>query len=381
MQQIQLGKTLDVEVVESRLAEMWQQTAGDSDDDAALLRARVANLLIFVPSKPLLREVEEMMPALTAVHPSRVLVMLGLRDSEDRDIEMSVSSLCDSDKRTGVKRLCCEEVTMKAQGGFAAELPSAALPLLVSDLSTFLWWRDALNSSDKIFDRLLRATDRLVIDSAELVDADSQLPKINQLFTNDNYQHVGISDLNWARLTLWRGLLADFYDVPAHGDSLEQIARVRVNYSAGERQPATVAPQALLIAGWLASRLGWKLLSGSQRRDESFSFKFSTQNNRTIELNLTRVERGKQKAGRLVKVKLETASERDAAFTVKRTGDGIHIVAEAQLGTTVQRGRTFPVRNRSLAQLLSREMEILCNDNIYQEAVSMAAIMIDSVAS
>jgi hypothetical protein len=36
----------------------------------------------------------------------------------------------------------------------------------------------------------------------------------------------------------------------------------------------------------------------------------------------------------------------------------------------------LPVRNRSAAQLLSREMEILCNDQIYQEAVVLAARMI-----
>ena len=39
--------------------------------------------------------------------------------------------------------------------------------------------------------------------------------------------------------------------------------------------------------------------------------------------------------------------------------------------------RVLPVRNRSTAQLLSREMEILCNDQIYQEAVAMAAQIID----
>jgi hypothetical protein len=40
----------------------------------------------------------------------------------------------------------------------------------------------------------------------------------------------------------------------------------------------------------------------------------------------------------------------------------------------------LPVRNRSAAQLLSREMEILCNDQIYQEAIAVAATMIDRSA-
>jgi hypothetical protein len=35
----------------------------------------------------------------------------------------------------------------------------------------------------------------------------------------------------------------------------------------------------------------------------------------------------------------------------------------------------LPARNRSAAQLLSREMEILCNDNIYQEALALATTL------
>jgi hypothetical protein len=50
---------------------------------------------------------------------------------------------------------------------------------------------------------------------------------------------------------------------------------------------------------------------------------------------------------------------------------------EPRLGSNINRGRVLPVRNRSTAQLLSREMEILCNDQIYQEAVGIAAHIID----
>ncbi len=71
------------------------------------------------------------------------------------------------------------------------------------------------------------------------------------------------------------------------------------------------------------------------------------------------------------------ANEEPASFVVARSADNLHILSEARLGTETQRGRLLPVRNRSHAQLLSREMEILCNDQIYQEAVTVAAKMID----
>lgn len=379
--QIQLEKTLDVEVVEEQLAELWKQIAGDvnSDDDTAVMRARVANLLVFVTSDPMLDEVQRMMIELTAIHPSRVLTMLGAYELPDRDIEMSVESFCQTDKRTGAKRLCCEEITLRAQGKFVAELPSAALPLLVPDLATFLWWRNALRVSDKIFDTLLRATDRLVIDSAEFADPQRDLVEINKLFTAGEFDHVGISDLNWARLTFWRGLLADFYDVPTYQPLLNGIDYVRVDYVGPELAPETVAPQALLIASWLASRLGWTLAEEQgAESNQTTSFGFSSKDGRAIKLELTRVERGERKPGRLVHAELRTSGdgEEQASFVVTRSQDNLHLLTEAKVGANTHRGRVLPVRNRSAAQLLSREMEILCNDQIYQEAIACAATLI-----
>jgi hypothetical protein len=81
-----------------------------------------------------------------------------------------------------------------------------------------------------------------------------------------------------------------------------------------------------------------------------------------------------------VEVELRTrADERDkepATFVVTRSADNLHLVTEARLGSSTHRGRVLPVRNRSTALLLSREMEILCNDQIYQEAIACAATLI-----
>ena len=386
--QIELGKTLDVEVVERQLAELWQETARDpeADADAVVLRARVANLLVFVSNDAALADVHEMLGELTAIHPSRVLMMLGLREATDQDIEMWVESICQTDKRTGVRRLSCEEITLKAQGKFVVELPSAALPLLAPDLATFLWWRDAPHVSDKVLDKLLRATDRLVIDSAEFANPQLDLIKVNNLFGAEDYDHVGVSDLNWARLTFWRELLADFYDVAACQPWLDSIDSVQIDYVAPERDETSVAPQALLFAGWLASRLGWTL-AGKQpiQEHDQISFKFlreargsspTVMEGLSVQLVLNRVERGEHKPGRLVQVELRSSHEGAGSFRVARSDDNLHLLAEAKLGTDTHRGRVLPVRNRSAAQLLSREMEILCNDQIYQEAVAMVAEMI-----
>jgi glucose-6-phosphate dehydrogenase assembly protein OpcA len=278
---------------------------------------------------------------------------------------------------------------LKAYGKFVVELPSAALPLLMPDLSTFLWWRNAPHSSDKVLDKLLRATDRLVIDSAEFANPPADLGETHKLFRTKDYDHVGISDLNWARLTLWRGLLADFYDVPAYRTWLDSVDSVQIDYVPPGPDEMSVAPQALLFAGWLASRLGWSLAEERplEERGQALSFKFEDRGSsptvmeglraREIQLRLNRAERGERKPGRLVQVELRSSLKAEGSFKVARSEDNLFIAAEAKLGPQTHRGRVLPVRNRSAAHLLSREMEILCNDQIYQEAIAMAAKMID----
>ena len=387
MQQIALGKTLDVQVVEHELDALWQDStsaarpelaAGDErpEDEMAVLRARAANLLVYVSDDKLLEEVHELLQELTATHPSRVLTMLGEHDAPDNDIEMFVSALSQKEKLGGQKRLCCEEVTLKAQGSFVSELPSAALPLLVSDLPTFLWWRSVIDSSQKVFQNLLHASDRLIVDSAEFAQPVAELMVINKICEKDRETPVGISDLNWARLTSWRGLLADFYDVAEYRAALEGIDNVRISYMAPQADANAIAPQALLMAGWLASRLQWTILDKPATGDEERTvFEVSNQRGRRISIEMRRVKEAAIKPGRLARVELQTQAD-GSGFKVERSEDLQRVLTEARLGTNVDRGRVLPVRNRSTAQLLSREMEILCNDQIYQEALAMAAKMI-----
>lgn len=379
MQQIQLGKTLDVEVVEQELAALWQGATGapSPDDETAVLRARAANLLVFVTNEQALNEVEGMLEELTAVHPSRVLTMCGDRVAADRDIDMYVAAFGQKDKHAGPQRLCCEHVTLIAQGKFVPELPSAALPLLVSDLPTFLWWRSVVDSSQKVFSSLLHESDRLIVDSAEFAKPVAELMAINKIFQPDSETLVSISDLNWARLTSWRGLLADFYDVAEYRTALDGTDNVCISYVTPQADATAIAPQALLMAGWLASRLQWTMLDKpATRDDERTVFEVSSQHGPSVTVELHRVKEVGINPGRLARVELQSLAD-GSGFKVERSADRERVLTEAKLGSSVQRGRVLPVRNRSTAQLLSREMEILCNDQIYQEALDMAAKIVD----
>ena len=93
-----------------------------------------------------------------------------------------------------------------------------------------------------------------------------------------------------------------------------------------------------------------------------------------LELKPTQRESGKP--GRLVHVELRSSHKPQASFIVTRSEDNTHILAEAHLGSEVTRGRLLPVRNRSTAQLIAREMEILSHDLVYRQALAMVDEML-----
>ena len=132
------------------------------------------------------------------------------------------------------------------------------------------------------------------------------------------------------------------------------------------------------MAGWLMSRLQWAMLDKpGSNHDERISFDVTGVRSQSITIELQRIEDAAISPGRLEQVELRSSAD-GSKFKVERSADRQRVVTEANLGASVQPGRVLPVRNRSTAQLLSREMEILCNDQIYQEALGIAATIMAS---
>jgi glucose-6-phosphate dehydrogenase assembly protein OpcA len=61
--------------------------------------------------------------------------------------------------------VCGEQVTIVAAGAAVDTAASAIEPLVVPDVPVFLWWKDIPHEEDKLFNRLVELTDRVVIDS------------------------------------------------------------------------------------------------------------------------------------------------------------------------------------------------------------------------
>jgi glucose-6-phosphate dehydrogenase assembly protein OpcA len=373
-EQIKVAKTLDVESVERQIAALWVKTSGVSaQQQGAVMRARVANLMIFTRSAAKLEEINATLLELSAAHPCRALVVASEKEGVERDIEIYISSGCHRGVATGTKSVSCEAITLIAGGKFVEELPSATLPLLIPDLPVFLWWTDSVSSHDSLFVKLCRGADRLIIDSVDFVPA--IMDSVAQLAFNRDHGPLGLSDINWARVTSWRALLASFYDVPQYRPALEQLSAVEIDYVSAESVKGEIVSQALLMAGWLASRLKWEpILESRETNKEGLRIKLNNKG-RQINLKLNSVKRSAMRPGRLAKVEFKSESE-ETTLSVARSASGLHIETHANVRAQIQPGQLLPVRNRSTAQLLGREMEILTNDDIYAEALELGTAML-----
>lgn len=383
LQQIKVSATLDVQSVEQELSELWKQNTGEHDleEDGAVMRARVLNLLVYVQSETALEEVNHLLGEITSAHPCRVIVMLAQVEGEDHDIEMFVSAHCLTQAGGGGKNLCGEQLTLKARGRFTVELPSAAIPLLVPDLPIFLWWRAAPRLHDQTFASLSRAADRVVIDSADFGRPYDDMLELAGLLISRGKDHARISDLNWARLTSWRTLLASFYDVEEYRASLAGLTRVRIEYVPHDIAPEAVAPKALILAGWLASRLGWRAVpEQSLTRESSGAHRVSLEKDgRPLTVEFAGVERRAEMQGWIARIKLCAEHLQPATFVVLRSPDGRYLETEVggDKGET-RSARTLVAGDKTEAELVENELEILSHDRIYEEALAAAALMLKS---
>lgn len=379
-QQIPIDATLDVQGVEHRLNELWMQNAGASDvnEEGAMLRARVLNLMVYLTDEDALSDVDDMLMDIAMIHPCRALVMIAETDGEDKDIEMNVTSRCQIGRGAGGQHLCCEEVTLRARGSFTVELPSACVPLLVSDLPVFLWWHAATNFDDQTFQSLMRSTDRVVIDTALCLNPYEDLRALAQLLRRQRKERQGLSDLNWSRLTAWRTLLASFYDAPEHFEPLSRLSAVRIDYIPRKAAREGVAPKALILAGWLASRLGWRASTTREQKVKNGVQRFlAEKDGRTIAIEFSPTEHRAVGPGGIARVELIVESGTHRRFVAMRAEDGRDLETREASDAKTRTTRVVSGADKSEAELLAAELEILSHDRIYEEAVVKAVELFD----
>lgn len=372
------ARGVDVNKIEKELASMWSGVSGtgDASSNTGVTRACALNLIVYTTPSDDRGRLEDLLSQINEQHPGRTLIMVVYRDSATPRLEGYVSMRCRVLGPTG-KQICGEQVTIEAGGALVDTAATAVAPLLVPDVPVYLWWKDIPHYEDKLFDRLAQMADRIVIDSAAFDHPYGDLLRLSETISDES-RRMRVSDLNWGRLTSWRTLLASFWDVPDYHPALGEIDRVAIEYRPPKDAPEEIAPKALLLAGWLASRLGWEV-AGKVNRDSDDVCECNLRaGERTIGLAFRRDKTAERNDGLISSVAL-AARNGEANFSVSKRTDGTKLQTEAQIGTQRSVGRVLAYEMRSEAEQLGRELAFLHRDDIYEAALARAAKLVETI--
>ncbi|MBA3451035.1 MAG: glucose-6-phosphate dehydrogenase assembly protein OpcA, partial [Chloroflexia bacterium] len=232
--------------------------ASDAPWPMVTARAATLNLIAATRSKSDADMVRQTIAELSDIYPSRATVLIAdpAQDSataHGMDVQVD---LLEQPATRGRPAIVYECVTVDVSTENERQLASIASPLLVPDLPDFLWWSADPVQGGSLFSELVGISDRLIVDSAVSRHAAGAMQSLLG-FVNASGDHAALSDFAWARLSPWRRLTTQFFDVPAMLPILELIDEATLTYA---NSPTSWSgfTSALLYAGWLGSRLNWR---------------------------------------------------------------------------------------------------------------------------
>lgn len=328
-----------------------------SDDDANLIRDAIAQLHDFLPSRT---------------------IILVTRDPADGNgasrfrVDLKLNEL--QRKGDGPKPYF-ETVTIRAATDETDGFASFVSPLLLAELPDILWWPGSDFARNPLFLDLQGIVDRVIVDSAQL---GRDITGIRNLIDPGDETAPILGDFTWLRLAPWRQLIAQFFDPPDVQESLGTIDEITIAYADTRSDGSSGLASALLIVGWLASRLGWEIIDPlERRRTGGWSAPLRAQvdgRQREIALRLL-PDRSPQATFSLRRVEIVAAGEAPGTFTVERS-DQDDLITSSETRTIPLVSRMVYARRPTNAQMLREELHRFGRDRVYEESLAFATDML-----
>ncbi len=211
-------------------------------ENAAYVPARALNLICVV-DKDWSGEIANRLRQVGRYHASRTVVLQVEEGRTSIDAVATIAS--DVTPEAGSFALLRETVVLDIGRKHMDGLVPLVDPLVVSDLPTVLW---SPHAHPDAVEALLPLAQVILVDSVDQPDVRLALDHALSLC-----EQVYVVDLAWLRSTPWRERVAATFDPDHLREELWSISAVRV------RHHPDSAASAVLLVGWLASRLGWEL--------------------------------------------------------------------------------------------------------------------------
>lgn len=368
-----MDKTVDVRDIEGELTQLWREAVGPAVGSAASgVRPSFLNLVIYASGTSGAERADQVVMELGM--PCRAVVAVASNESGAAHHELNARIALRPVKTAAPGQLLhYEQITLAAQGSALRDLVGTVLPLLLPEAPVLLWWMGIPPLGNRVFEELARVADRLILDSAEFqrpVDALINLSDWMQGLAGKPH----VSDMNWSRLTPWRELTAQFFDAPALLPYLPQLYEITAEYAAGDGDARPNPAQGLLVAGWLASRLGWRPASEvAPTAQGEIHLQFRQNGDHVAAAVRPAGDAQGAPAGTIVRLQLKASGDPPATFTIHRAADGVCLETAFTVGGGHPVTRVVLVPIPGDAQLLHNEFDVLGRDRIYEDAVRVIA--------
>ena len=231
------GQDTTPAAIEAALRELLLERHHESD---GYVPARVLNLICIV-ERQWSGEIANRLRRVGRYHPSRTIVCAVTEGR--RTIDAVASIAADATPTAGQHVLTHETVILDLGPAHLEHLETIVDPLVVTDLTTVVW---APHGHWQAVEALRGLSQCVLLDSLEDPDVAGALRRAEALLAQ-RY----VVDLAWLRSTPWRERIATVFDQPTQRHRLGEITAIRI------RSVAESGAAALLLCGWLTSRLGW----------------------------------------------------------------------------------------------------------------------------
>jgi glucose-6-phosphate dehydrogenase assembly protein OpcA len=206
--------------------------------DAAVVPARVLNLIVIV-DREWKGEIANRLERAGQYHASRTVLCAV---EPGRTALDAVATISYDEPHAGLS-VMRETVEIDVGPEHLMALRTIVDPVLVAELPTVCW---SPHGHDEVVRALLALIDVILLDSDDLPDPREAFERA-ELVRRFAY----VVDLAWLRTTPWRERLAASFDLASRRTSLKELDSLEIRHRDGS------TASAMLLAGWLGSRLGW----------------------------------------------------------------------------------------------------------------------------
>jgi glucose-6-phosphate dehydrogenase assembly protein OpcA len=397
------GKTVAIEKVEETLSYFWRMSADNVRISQNMnVRTSVLNFVICAHDIPSAQRASALLRDLASTHIARVILLILDTNTESPTDVTTWVTLRSFPIISDIMRHSFEQVTMLTSGAATRAAATLIQPLLKPDLPVYLWWLGDPPEDETILHKLADLSSRVIVDSNSFSVPEESISSLSTFLQES--PNSALSDLNWGRITPWRQLVAQFFDVPAYKPYLTGVYHIEVEHavppsteqSSDEQQGVSPNPtRALLIAGWLKNSLSWKVSGGEENLHDPINGTHlwnierqtgplqwePTSTGQTVKLGHSgqgsihiqpRIQSGLQ-PGSLCLIRLSSIVEnKRATFTINREGGSDHVLTSANVP---EEERALPQRTVSITEpnnislLVHDELEIIGRDHLYEAAL------------